>query len=209
MATAGWAVETDNLSPEPQASINVQAAVLLVQTDAVLGLGSTGSAVKDLQAMLALMGYYAGAVDGTYEQMTEEAVRQFQTDAGLTVDGVVGPLTWRRLLPTPATLTETQVPAGESGSTSSSENHNGSNEVITIDDAIAQTAGDLPTLQFDDVGAEVERLQTRLAALSFYTGPVDGVFGIHTEQSVQQFQEQAGLIVDGIVGPETWLKLLR
>ncbi len=212
IATVAWATtKTGGLSPEPGGQLDTQEPNLLGQADQVLDLGSTGDAVKDLQAMLALMGYYSGAVDGAYEQTTLAAVRQFQTDAGLVADGVVGPLTWRRLLPTPAALSDMQVLSDGAGSALSegSPTEATSGDDVPDNGAMAQTAGDLPTLKLDDAGAEVSRLQSRLAALNFYTGPIDGVFGLQTEQAVQEFQRQAGLEMDGIVGPETWLKVLQ
>lgn len=206
MTSAARAANTNNVSSLSRARLNAEAGMLLGQAAEVLGPGSTGAAVKDLQAMLALMGYYSGAVDGAYEQMTAEAVRQFQTDVGLTADGITGPLTWRQLLPTPATLANpldsesTNTPDGLSEGGGSTDEGN---------DIVAQASSDLPILQLDDVGADVSRLQSRLAALNLYTGPVDGVFGIQTEQAVQQFQSQSGLIVDGVVGPTTWLELFE
>ena len=213
MATAGLA-KPEHSSSAPKGELNTPSAGLLAQAEEVLGLGSTGDAVKSLQAMLALMGYYSGAIDGAYEQMTLEAVRQFQVDAGLIADGVVGPLTWQRLLPTPTTLTQQAqepqtssddgqtdptLPVGGDGSNPSDE--------PSSDDAIAATAGNPPILALDDSGADVTRLQTRLATLNLYTGPIDGVFGEQTQQAVEQFQSQAGLNVDGIVGPATWSAL--
>ncbi|ESA36110.1 spore cortex-lytic protein [Leptolyngbya sp. Heron Island J] len=221
MATVGLA-KPDHSSLEPKEQLNTTSKVLIAQAEEVLiaqaeevlGLGSTGDAVKSLQAMLALMGYYSGEVDGAYEQMTLEAVRQFQTDAGLMADGVVGPLTWQRLLPTPTTLTQAQEPQTSSSSEQpnstpalDSDVSSSSSSEPAADDAIAATAGNLPILKLDDSGADVSRLQTRLADLNLYTGPVDGVFGEQTQQAVEQFQSQSGLSVDGIVGPATWLAL--
>ncbi|NJO73468.1 MAG: hypothetical protein HC833_06690 [Leptolyngbyaceae cyanobacterium RM1_406_9] len=64
-----------------------------------LRVGSQGTQVSELQAMLRLLGYYSGAVDGVYQESTAIAVTAFQQAAGLTDDGVVGPSTWQRLLP--------------------------------------------------------------------------------------------------------------
>jgi hypothetical protein len=50
----------------------------------------------------------------------------------------------------------------------------------------------------------VRTVQARLAAAGFDPGPVDGKFGPRTLAAVQRFQTARGLIVDGIVGPQTW-----
>jgi peptidoglycan hydrolase-like protein with peptidoglycan-binding domain len=55
--------------------------------------GSKGDAVKFLQERLSLMGYSL-VIDGEFGAKTEAAVKQFQKDRGLTVDGIVGPKTW-------------------------------------------------------------------------------------------------------------------
>lgn len=70
-------------------------------TRPTLQLGSTGETVQELQAVLRLLGYYSGPVDGQYLEATEAAVREFQTAAELTPDGVVGPATWNQLFPSP------------------------------------------------------------------------------------------------------------
>ncbi len=185
---------------------------MLARTDGVLILGSNDAAVKELQAMLVLMGYYSGSVDGTYGQTTLVAVRQFQADAGLEPDGVVGPATWRRLLPTPAVLTEPQeslssepLPSGVVDAPSTETPNIGPPSNV----ATSGTAGELQVLRLDDYGADVNKLQRRLSELDFYRGPIDGVFGLQTEQAVENFQRQAGLGVDGVVGVATWQELLR
>ncbi|MEM7062242.1 MAG: peptidoglycan-binding protein [Cyanobacteria bacterium P01_B01_bin.77] len=205
--------ETEGLSSE-QTQVLPTAGVWLAQSEVVLDLGSTGSAVKDVQAMLALMGYYTGAVDGNYEQATAVAVRNFQTDAGLVGDGVVGPLTWQRLLPTPTSLNNPQItnhPTPTNKITESTEVDITveSGEISDSNATSAIATSTLPILQFDDDGPDVSRLQNRLKELSLYTGPIDGVFGRQTEQAVINFQRQADLVVDGIVGPTTWRLLLQ
>lgn len=52
-----------------------------------------------MQQRLAARGLYAGPIDGVFGGGTETAVRMFQRSAGLTVDGIVGPRTWRALMP--------------------------------------------------------------------------------------------------------------
>jgi peptidoglycan hydrolase-like protein with peptidoglycan-binding domain len=64
-----------------------------------LRLGSRGAAVVELQALLKLLGYYNGAIDGIYQDSTIAAVTTFQQTAGLQPDGIVGLNTWNRLLP--------------------------------------------------------------------------------------------------------------
>ncbi len=47
-------------------------------------------------------------------------------------------------------------------------------------------------------------LQNGLKGYGFFTGEVTGVFDHATDDAVKRFQQQAGLPVDGKVGPETW-----
>ena len=63
----------------------------------VLRRGSRGDAVCRLQQALAARGHDPGAADGVFGPRTDRAVRAFQRAAGLTADGVAGPLTWRAL----------------------------------------------------------------------------------------------------------------
>ena len=65
----------------------------------VLEKGSTGSAVKKLQRALKARFYDPGSVDGIFGAATAKAVRQYQADHGLVVDGIVGPKTWAGLDP--------------------------------------------------------------------------------------------------------------
>jgi peptidoglycan hydrolase-like protein with peptidoglycan-binding domain len=66
----------------------------------VLKKGSEGNSVKALQILLIGYGYSCGryGADGDFGDDTEKAVRAFQADRGLEVDGVVGPDTWAELL---------------------------------------------------------------------------------------------------------------
>lgn len=52
-------------------------------------------------------------------------------------------------------------------------------------------------------GAEILAIQRRLAGLGLSPGRLDGYFGPLTSSCVQTFQAMRGLVVDGIVGPDT------
>lgn len=58
-----------------------------------LTIGSKGTAVKTMQEMLIACGYSCGSygADGDFGNATYAAVRQFQTENGLLVDGIYGP----------------------------------------------------------------------------------------------------------------------
>ncbi|HEY9737436.1 MAG TPA: peptidoglycan-binding domain-containing protein [Trichocoleus sp.] len=80
-----------------------------------LRLGSQGEAVSELQAMLKLLGFYTGTVNGQFQEPTQSAVQRFQSAAGLNPDGIVGSATWSQLLPTPPS--EANPPTAAGGST--------------------------------------------------------------------------------------------
>ena len=61
--------------------------------------GSKGEYVKLLQTSLISLGYSCGkcCVDGDFGSATLSAVKAFQKDHGLVVDGIVGPKTWAEI----------------------------------------------------------------------------------------------------------------
>src|SRR5947209_8596428 len=59
-----------------------------------LSNGSTGSEVSAIQTVLKNGGFYTGAVDGDFGPLTDTAVRAYQTQRGVSIDGVVGDQTW-------------------------------------------------------------------------------------------------------------------
>ncbi|MFE4823857.1 peptidoglycan-binding protein [Streptomyces sp. NPDC056704] len=80
-------------------------------------------------------------------------------------------------------------------------------ELHTDTDAPSETpVADLPTLRRGDRGPAVGRLQQllnqRVPDLTPLT--VDGFFGPVTHGRVREFQRRAGIVIDGIVGPQTW-----
>ena len=63
----------------------------------ILRIEASGPAVSQLQRELQELGYYSGPVDGGFGEQTLSAVKKFQTDQQLFVDGIVGPSTWDAL----------------------------------------------------------------------------------------------------------------
>ena len=139
--------------------------------------GSRSEDVKTLQAQLNALGYDCGTVDGIFGAKTYNAVVKFQKDRGLAVDGIVGKNTWAALGVTGTTVVETQS---------------------------ASITSNMPLLCRGSIGEAVKTLQTRLNALGYDCGTVDGIFGIKTYNAVVKFQTARALAVDGIVGVNTW-----
>ena len=65
------------------------------------------------------------------------------------------------------------------------------------------------TLEFNDKGPLVTRVQNLLIERGFNPGVVDGIYGANTVAAVEQFQRENSLIVDGKTGPQTWGALCR
>ncbi len=69
---------------------------------------------------------------------------------------------------------------------------------IYFDRALAQE-----TLYWGSRGQDVRNLQQTLRRWAYYDGPIDGVYGGGTFTAVKEFQRKNGLVVDGVVGPQT------
>ena len=86
----------------------------------LLRRGSKGSQVADMQQRLIQLGYLNGRADGIFGSLTEQAVRSFQKDHGLTVDGIAGTQTLGALYGSKAKPTGSNT--GRSGSSGTSSN---------------------------------------------------------------------------------------
>lgn len=169
--------------------------------------GSTGEEVKKIQSRLKELGYYNGAVDGDFGDMTEQAFKAFQRQAGLYVDGIAG--SDRNVLyasnapkapakeekaTQPATEAATQAPT-EPASNSESE---AATEPAAKDDGVYQNG---------DESDKVTEIQEKLAELLYFNIEPTGYFGEYTEQIVKNFQLENSLEATGIVDEETYAVL--
>ena len=83
-----------------------------------------------------------------------------------------------------------------------------SNQIV---DGIAgpNTLNGCPTLRKGARGNITKLLQEKLVSLGYNTNGVDGIFGSGTKAAVIAFQNSKGLVTDGIVGKNTWRKILN
>ena len=168
----------------------------------LLKQGSRGDSVRTLQQMLIEAGYSVGpdGADGDFGTNTYYAVRRFQIEHNLEVDGIVGEETWAAL--------EKVLKKEEEPKPSPSEPEK---PIQNDEDAVPKAVLKLPLLKEDSedsLGPYVKFAQSALACWG-YTIVIHGIFGKEMTQKVMDFQEKKGLIVDGEIGPETWKALLK
>ena len=167
-----------------------------------LRLGSSGNAVKQLQDQLNRIRKnfpsitYIPDPDGLYGVITEQAVKDFQKTFNLSQDGIVGKSTWYKI---------------KSVYNGVKELAELSSEGLTLEEVTPL----YPELLKEGMkGFEVSILQYYLYTLAFfnpnlYPIKVTGVFDSQTKNAVTTFQKLYGLTPDGIVGRNTWNKLIR
>ncbi len=168
------------------------AALLLIagsagaQARPMLRLGSTGEWVLVLEQRLAELDFDPGAVDEVFDSATRTAVVDFQREARIGVDGIVGPITWGRL--------DDGVPRPDPDPDPDPDD----------DDQDPNPDPDTgQMLRRGDSGPAVRAVQERLLALGYWLPAVDGRFGRNTHHAVVALQKAAGLSRDGVVGPRT------
>ncbi|MCA1458776.1 TIGR02594 family protein [Bradyrhizobium sp. BRP22] len=168
----------------------------------MLRVGDAGPMVQAVQLGLARLGYPLKGT-GNFGPATEKAVRDFQTQHALEVDGEVGPevadavdraldaLT-RDAEPLPRTDPSHPQPAAEIRTPMPQ---------LAAAVSLADLVGD-GVLGLGDQGPAVNAVQLELRKLG-YELKNTGYFAGSTEAAVMDFQEHCGLEVDGEVGPET------
>ncbi|TWI59816.1 C40 family peptidase [Halalkalibacter nanhaiisediminis] len=178
------AVTMEQVQPSPAPTTS---SATPAQSNTVIRVGSTGQAVERLQQRLRDLGYFQGTVNGQFNETTSEAVRRFQQQQRISVDGIVGPQTWRALdsasvvAPAkPSALTPAPSTPAQTGSTSGST-----------------------VLRVGSQSPAVSNLQSQLKVIGLFNQNPTGYFGTITEQAVRAFQRQQGLTPDGIAGPKT------
>ncbi|MBR3742397.1 MAG: peptidoglycan-binding protein [Clostridia bacterium] len=149
-----------------------------------LAQGSRGWDVYVLQTKLYNMNYtLTYATPGYFDSVTAAAVKAYQKDNGLKVDGKLGSTLRRYLWPTAVNDKEEEQKQYEG----------------TPDDPYTER-----TLKLNASGNDVANAQMRLKSAGYYFGSADGVFGKDTKDAVIRLQKDYNLKQDGIIGPQTW-----
>ena len=182
-------------TPSPKAAAVVPAATstpLTAKNVVVMKNGTKGTEVTKLQYRLMELGYYNCRADGVYDSDEIEAVKEFQRKNGLSVDGVAGLETQKAMYAASAVAAFTPLPVAS----------------VSPTPIVASTPYPVnQTLKTGSSGELVSALQTRLKALGYFTGTVDGQYGSGTAQAVKNFQRANGLNPDGVAGTQTLTRL--
>ncbi|MFC7619636.1 peptidoglycan-binding protein [Microlunatus sp. GCM10028923] len=148
---------------------------------AILAAGASGDQVRELQARLKQLDWFAEKVTGTYGPVTTAGVKGFQGKRELRVTGEVDQKTWDALLDRTRQPTKAELA-----------------------DKPAKPA----ILSRGDAGDKVKELQARLKQLDWFDVAITGTYGPVTEAGVEGFQEKRKLDVTGAVDQKTWDTLL-
>nr|WP_281163397.1 peptidoglycan-binding protein [Marinococcus halotolerans] len=152
------------------------------QADAASSLreGDSGSAVQELQKDLNEAGFHVTDNPTTYfGPKTDSAVRAFQEDQNLVVDGIAGPNTLSAL-----------------------------EKVLSAKNSSSDSGSSGGVMKEGVSGSNVQQLQKDLNEAGFHvTDNPTTYFGPKTDSAVRAFQKANDLYVDGVAGPNTLAKL--
>lgn len=158
-----------------------------------LQIGDTGPQVKLLQYYLAILAYFDDnlslpPVNGVFDEKTTRTVRQFQTQQGITVDGIVGRETWNAMIKA-YDRTIHSIPSDQ----------------LQISNEIYPGR----FLAEGQTGPEVKTLQEFLVkaannSSSIPTVSITGNYDRATADAIRAVQAMEGLPQNGVTGPLTW-----
>ena len=177
-------------------------SILFSMTHRPLRFGSTGSDVKELQTQLAQLGYYKGKISGNYLESTRKAVESLQKKNSLEVTGIADAdlqeqILAGKILASSEVAADTDTPAPNLANYLVDDNEN---TVPIPDEPVTFTK----KLKSGSSGKLVKEMQTRLAELGYYEGPISGNFQKYTVRAVKAIQTQNGLESTGVVDEMTW-----
>lgn len=211
--TSGTATSTPTPTPTPTSTSASSSSGSSSGTYATLRYGDSGSAVKAMQQALTDLGYEPGSVDGKFGRGTQAAVKQFQKNNNLMVDGLAGNKTLTLLYgqaaseeatasPTAGAATATATPTPTPTPTSTSTPTATPTPTVSSGTNIPSR-----TLRKGYTGEDVQWVQQELADLGYYKGEINGTYDDATIAAVKAFQTNNGLTSDGLAGSKTYAVL--
>lgn len=148
-------------------------------------LYDAGSDVKFIQSKV------GAKQDGYYGADSVAKTKAWQKANGLVADGIVGPLTWAKLLGSPAKPTSkpgVAAPAFPLPKGSYFGPKSGPKQSVS---------------GFFSYRAELRQWQQRMKDRGWNIS-VDGLYGDNTAEVARLFQKEKGLVQDSLIGPATW-----
>ena len=116
---------------------------------------------------------------------------------------------WTHWAALPGVLDGSETPVVAPADKPEQDNAQTAGTAENVETSTESVVYDMKTLRINSKGTQVKVLQWLLNHTTGYaSGIVDGIFGTKTLAAVRQFQQANGLTVDGIVGKNTWSKLL-
>ncbi len=163
-------------TPTPVPTVTVNPNAVKYTT---LSTGAMGSQVRALQEALTELGYYSYTIDSKYGAGTKAAVMTFEKRNGLTQDGIADQ--------------ELQYLIFEG----KPKNYRGYRKVIKALPMVANV-----TISSGNTGEVVEKMQTRLQELGYYTGEINGICDKATVTALKSFQTKMSISADGVATPD-------
>lgn len=183
--------------------------------------GMSKEEIKSIQTKLVKAGYSVGSygVDGSYKNDTVKAVKEFQKKSGLTVDGVAGPNTLKKLdaVIKASSASKPKTPSKPANNTSKSKApafplpkgfvySNPSGPVSHVSGKTRNSK--VPNDVVKDANGRwyskgLKQWQAQMKKRG-WTIDVDGRYGKQTERVATQFKKNKKLGDDGRIGPITW-----
>ena len=137
--------------------------------------GATGSHVRALQEALTELGFYTNTIDSKFGAGTKIAVQAFEDKNKLAEDGIAD-ISLQLLL-----------------YEGKPRNSKGIRKTVKT---VPMVAG--VTIKSGNTGEAVEKMQTRLKELGYYSGTINGICDKATVTAIKAFQKKTSITVDGI-----------
>ncbi len=145
--------------------------------------GDRGANVREVQQLLVAQGYLKDQADGVFGQNTLEAVKAFQKDKHLLINGTVNGKTLHALKKNSPKVQK---------------------KIEEISSSQKRVHKEGPTLfEKGARGEDVRALQHKLSINGYSTNGVDGIYGAGTVNAVKSFQKNNQLKVTGVIDKHT------